>query len=98
MFRQIVIAALLVALNFTAQEPSGNTTNRAHRSSAVRRAFRRAHPCPSTNATTGRCPGFVIDHIVPLCAGGPDEPANMQWQTAEDAREKDREERMDCGK
>jgi hypothetical protein len=43
------------------------------------------------------CPGYVIDHIVPLARGGPDDPENMQWQTVEDAREKDKTERQDCG-
>jgi len=36
------------------------------------------------------------DHIVPLCAGGADSPSNMQWQTVEEAKIKDREERAQC--
>jgi len=28
----------------------------------------------------------VVDHIVPLCAGGADAPSNMQWQTVEAAK------------
>jgi hypothetical protein len=32
----------------------------------------------------------VVDHVVPLKRGGTDTPANMQWQTAEDAKAKDR--------
>jgi len=51
-----------------------------------------------TGESTGRCPGYVIDHIVPMACGGPDEPENMQWQTVEDAREKDKVEREECGK
>jgi hypothetical protein len=35
-------------------------------------------------------PGYVIDHIVPLALGGADTPANMQWQTLREAKEKDR--------
>ena len=35
-------------------------------------------------------PGYVIDHIVPLALGGADTPANMQWQTTQAAKEKDR--------
>jgi hypothetical protein len=42
--------------------------------------------------------GYVIDHIVPLCAGGADEPANMQWQTVEQAKVKDQQERLQCHK
>jgi hypothetical protein len=34
--------------------------------------------------------GYVIDHIIPLKRGGPDTPANMEWQTIEDAKAKDR--------
>ncbi|MFI5165535.1 MAG: hypothetical protein ACHQQS_02860 [Thermoanaerobaculales bacterium] len=32
----------------------------------------------------------------PLCAGGADAPFNMQWQTSEDAHEKDKGERIEC--
>jgi hypothetical protein len=42
------------------------------RDSGVRKAFQRGHPCPSTGRKTGACPGYVVDHIRPLCAGGPD--------------------------
>lgn len=34
--------------------------------------------------------GYVIDHIKPLYKGGCDCPENMQWQTIEEAREKDK--------
>ena len=37
-----------------------------------------------------------VDHIVPLCAGGPDGPENMQWQAVEEAKAKDLEERRVC--
>jgi len=39
---------------------------------------------------TGPCPGYIIDHVIALKRGGPDTPANMQWQTVEDAKAKDR--------
>jgi hypothetical protein len=42
------------------------------------------------------CPGYVIDHVQPLCAGGPDRRENMQWQAAAEARIKDRWERRIC--
>jgi len=36
------------------------------------------------------CPGYVIDHISPLKRGGADASYNMQWQTIEAAKDKDR--------
>lgn len=59
-------------------------------------AFKRHNPCPATGARRGSCPGYVVDHVIPLCAGGPDQPRNMQWQTVSDAKVKDREERRTC--
>ena len=41
--------------------------------------------------------GYVTDHIVPLACGGADAPSNMQWQTIEEAKAKDRVERQGCG-
>ena len=66
------------------------------RSSAERRAFQRAEPCPANAQPRGPCPGYVVDHIVPLCAGGADLPANMQWQTLADSLAKDAGERNYC--
>ena len=66
------------------------------RDRAVRQAFLRSHPCPATGKTHGTCPGYVVDHIRPLCAGGADAIANMQWQTAAEAKKKDRLERAEC--
>jgi hypothetical protein len=68
------------------------------RSAAVKHAFQRSHPCPSTGKRRGACPGYVKDHIKPLCAGGPDAVGNMQWQTVKDAKAKDRLERRECGR
>lgn len=60
------------------------------RSLKAKEAFRKSHPCPSTGKTSGRCPGYVIDHIQALKHGGADSPSNMQWQTKEAAQEKDK--------
>lgn len=65
---------------------------RIARSSHAKTTFRKANPCPATGRSAGACPGYVIDHVVPLKRGGPDHFANMQWQTRAAAREKDRYE------
>jgi hypothetical protein len=67
-----------------------------HRSAAVKREFQLTHPCPSTGLTSGPCPDYVKDHIVPLACGGPDVPSNMQWQTIREARAKDQWEAKGC--
>lgn len=66
------------------------------RSAAARAAFVRENPCPAVGAEGRRCPGYVVDHVVPLCLGGEDAPRNMQWQAVREAREKDREEWRAC--
>lgn len=60
----------------------------ARRSWSARSAFRSQVPCPSTGRTTGRCPGYEVDHVVPLACGGADHPGNMQWLTREANRRK----------
>jgi hypothetical protein len=65
---------------------------RIKRSSSAKSAFKRQQPCPSTGKATGRCPGYVIDHIKPLECGGADAPSNMQWQTIADGKAKDKTE------
>src|SRR6266581_1744485 len=62
------------------------------RSSSARHDFQRSHPCPSTGRSSGACPGYVIDHVKPLKRGGQDAPSNMQWQTKQAAKEKDKTE------
>lgn len=68
----------------------------ANRSSSARAAFQRIYHCPSTGKPRGACPGYVVDHVVPLCAGGADDALNMQWQTVAAAKIKDRTERIQC--
>lgn len=60
------------------------------------REFRKTHPCPATGQTSGACPGWVVDHMIPLCAGGPDTPDNMQWQDKPTSLRKDKYERQLC--
>lgn len=69
---------------------------RTTRSAAARRTFAQKHPCPATGEPKGACPGYVVDHVIALACGGPDAPENMQWQTVEDGKAKDKIERKDC--
>ena len=62
------------------------------RHSSAETTFKKSHPCPATGKSTGPCPGYVMDHIIPLYRGGADEPQNLQWQTTRDAKAKDRVE------
>jgi hypothetical protein len=66
------------------------------RSAKAKREFQASNPCPRNGATRGRCPGHDIDHIKPLCAGGEDTPANMQWLSLEKHREKTRVDLFEC--
>lgn len=69
-----------------------DSKGRIVRSRAAKASFRKQNPCPSTRRTVGPCPGYIIDHVEALRRGGEDTPRNMQWQSVEEAREKDRTE------
>lgn len=86
----LAAAALVSILTACAATPP------PHRSSSAVAAFKRDQLCPSTGEPRGPCPGYVVDHITPLCAGGADAPSNMQWQTVADAKVKDRDEGKTC--
>jgi hypothetical protein len=88
-FSSFAFAAALIAL-------TNEACADAHRSSAVRAAFERGYPCPPNGNRRGPCPGFVVDHVVPLCAGGRDDTDNMRWQATADALAKDAWERRLC--
>lgn len=60
------------------------------RSEAAKRRFTMMSGYPN-----GR-PGYVVDHVKPLACGGADDPSNMQWETVEDAKAKDKVEREGC--
>jgi hypothetical protein len=65
--------------------------------------FRSIHPCPVTGKSVGSCPGWSIDHIIPLACGGCDKVFNMQWlpnyiKNTSNKYSKDRWERKVYGK
>lgn len=76
-----------VAILFVASALLGEWVDaRVLRSPAEVSAFRRLNPCPPTGLARGACPGYHVDHIIALCAGGLDAVVNMQWLTVEDHR------------
>ena len=90
MIRQCVLLLLLIWVSVGTVEAA--CVHHPQRSSPVRRQFLRQAGFPH-----GR-PGYVVDHIVPLCLGGPDALTNLQWQRVTDARRKDRQERAACAR
>jgi hypothetical protein len=83
-----LLILILVSLAFKAYA--------TERSSTERHRFVQTHACPSTHKHRLPCPGYIVDHVVPLCAGGADYPGNMQWQTVAEAKAKDKEEWRLC--
>lgn len=54
-------------------------TGATARSKVTIARFRQLYACPSTRKNTGACPGWAIDHVIPLDCGGVDAVYNMQW-------------------
>lgn len=86
-------AALLLALPAPAEARGSaravgvarDSHGRIARSEAAKREFLKTHKCPAGE----RC---VVDHVIPLACGGRDAPENMQLQTVQEAKAKDRRE------
>jgi hypothetical protein len=88
--KAIIVAAVVIVLTPLAAHAG------ARRSASVGRQFEREHPCPSTGLTYGACPGYVKDHLMPLCAGGADAVENLAWEEVAESRAKDVEEDRLC--
>jgi hypothetical protein len=82
--KKTAIAIFIFLCYSSAHQIPRNEDGRIIRSATARKTFMKQSGYPK-----GR-PGYVIDHIIPLKRGGCDDPGNMQWQTIEDAKEKDR--------
>lgn len=63
--------------------PARDAHGNIKRSRQVLRDFQKLYPCPSTGKTTGACPGWHLDHVVPLVCGGRDAIENLQWLPVE---------------
>lgn len=68
----------------------------ANRSQQAKAEFKHMVPCPMNGNTRGSCPGYEIDHIKPLCAGGSDTADNMQWLTVTSHRRKTKDDLKTC--
>ena len=94
------VSGPLVEVSDTSHSSHSHRTHERHgrvkRSKVAKDAFKQAHHCPSTGKSRGACPGYVIDHVVPLACGGADAPSNMQWQTIAEGKAKDKVERKNC--
>jgi len=84
-----LLLAVAIGTSPTACHLDRDARGHIHRSASAKRMFKAMHPCPANGATTGSCPGYVIDHVCPLACCGADAPSNMQWQTKAEARAKD---------
>lgn len=85
---------------FHSESPSKKSTTvpkqeRHKRKASTVTHFKKTHTCPSTGTNSQKCPGYIVDHIVALACGGEDDVSNMQYQTVEDAKAKDKVE-LNC--
>lgn len=63
--------------------PERDASGQIKRSTAVLNAFKKIHPCPSNGSTSGACPGWALNHVIPLACGGCDSVANLDWMPDE---------------
>ena len=76
--------------------PSSSSTAKRDANGRIERSGTAKHHFEVQSGYPHGRPGYVVDHIRPLACGGPDTPANMQWQTAAEAKAKDKWERAGC--
>ena len=100
-FRHLISGLLFTGLIFVTNCYAKGSTSGKHRSNYCTTCSRTASGRIKRSSTAtnqfkaesgykhGR-PGYVIDHVVPLKNGGSDSPSNMQWQTIDAAKAKDK--------
>lgn len=74
-----------------------NEKGNTQRSKQVIARFKQLYACPSTGKNSGACPGWAIDHVIPLDCGGIDAVYNMQWlpNTIKSGSGSDRKDRFE---
>ena len=60
-------------------EPERDAKGRIKRDPKVLRAFVAVFPCPTTLRHSTSCPGFALDHTIPLASGGCHTTGNLTW-------------------
>lgn len=89
MKRILIVVGLLAGLSTQAGDgryggpPARDEDGTILRSRSLLREFQKLYPCPSTGKTTGACPGWYKDHVIPLVCGGKDVIENLQWLPGE---------------
>jgi 5-methylcytosine-specific restriction endonuclease McrA len=92
MLALLVFPALTYAAPLRSDVAERGDSGKIKRSAAVKYEFRKSNPCPATGQSRGVCPGYEIDHIVPLKHGGADARDNMQWLTVPDHKNKTKQD------
>lgn len=94
MRKPLILLILCIAL-FAAHEQAYAS---ACRSRAAVVKFKKLNPCPDYLVVNGKCTG-IVDHECALANNGIDDPyKNMQWQSPEASKAKDRIENTPEGK
>lgn len=64
-------------------KPARNADGSIKRRADVLTAYRKIHPCPVTGLSVAACPGWQINHVIPLAKGGCDAVSNLMWLPVE---------------
>jgi hypothetical protein len=97
MWRMLILSIALFVICLSAKaDIARDGEGKILRSAAVIREFRAMNPCPATGKIQKSCPGYVVDHIMPLCGYGIDKLVNLQYQPIAEAKSKDKLENAQC--
>lgn len=94
--KEVTKFCAIIALLMAVCALSTGVSAKIHRDHAPLRAFVNQQACPATGLHRLPCPGWQIDHIEPLCAGGADAVENLQWLTTQEHKWKTRTDVRVC--